>query len=163
MLTKEKREYLVKRLGEDKVAEIEKDTSAMSKALEESGVEWKDKEESATPAPLAPVAPTDPAQAIETLKELFNVKELNDVLAAIQAGQKSLSDKLEAQAKELATLRKSQDEKMAEAIAPKIKPMRWGYQASEAKDNVAAEDDPLAKAAPPNWISQAFGDLASRH
>jgi len=160
MLTKEKREYLVKRLGEERVQVIEKDTEAMSKELEAAGVEWKEKEESAPVAPVASATPTDPAQAVEALKELFNVKELNDVLTAIQAGQKALTDKLDAQAKEIAALKKSSDEKVAEAIAPKVKPMRWGFQASEAKETLLAETDPLAKAAPAGWIAQAFGNIA---
>jgi len=113
-----------------------------------------------TAAAVASATPTDPAQAVEALKELFNVKELNDVLTAIQAGQKALTDKLDAQAKEIAALKKSSDEKVAEAIAPKVKPMRWGFQASEAKETLLAETDPLAKAAPAGWIAQAFGNIA---
>lgn len=155
MLTKEKREYLVKRLGEERVAAIEKDTEAMSKELEAAGVEWK--EANATPTPVAvATTPTDPAEAIETLKELFNVKELNDTLTALQASNKALADKLDAQAKELAELKKSSDEKVAETIAPKVKPLRWGFQASEAKETLVKEDDPIAKQAPDNWLQQVF-------
>lgn len=157
MLTKEKREYLVKRLGEERVAVIEKDTEAMSKELEVAGVEWKETATDATPTPTATITtPTDPAEAIETLKELFNVKELNDTLTALQASNKALADKLDAQAKELAELKKSSDEKVAETISPKVKPLRWGFQASEAKETLVKDGDPIAQQAPDNWLAQAL-------
>lgn len=159
MLTKEKRDYLVKRLGEDRVKVIEQDTAQMSKALEDAGVEWK---ETQVPAPTPAVPnPADTEQAIAALKELFNVEGLNTVLAQLQESNKALTAKLDAQANELQALKKSQDEKLAEAIAPKVKPIKWGYQASEAKENIVQPGDPLAAAAPENWINQAFGNLAN--
>lgn len=156
MLTKEKREYLVKRLGEERVAAIEGDTEKMSKELEAAGVEWKE-----TQALPIVAAPADTEQAIAALKELFNVDGLNTVLTQLQESNKAMATKLDAQAAELQALKKSQDEKVAEAIAPKVKPIKWGYQASAAKENIVEANDPLASAAPENWISQAFGNMAN--
>lgn len=157
MLTKEKRDYLVKRLGEDRVAMIEKDTETMSKALEEAGVEWKEQ----TIAAQTDKVVAGVEDVVKQLTEALNVPGLNELLTNLQKSNKELADKLDAQSKEIAALQKSQDEKLAEAIAPKVKPIKWGYQASEAKENIVQPNDPLAAAAPENWINQAFGNLAN--
>lgn len=159
---KQKREYLVSKLGEERVAAIEGDTEQMSKALEELGVEYKE-------TPVATTTTTevktvevvsDPTAAIEQIKELLNVAELQHVLQELRDNQTKMLATIEAQAVQIKELSKSTDEKVAEVIAPKVKPVNWGYRASEAKENVVKADDPLAKAAPDNWLAAAFGNVA---
>jgi len=63
----------------------------------------------------------------------------------------------------MAELKKSDDAKIAEKIAPKVKPLQWGYQASAAQDNALTDDqkDKLKVGQTEGWIHDAFGGLVS--
>ena len=155
--TNDKRVYLVKRLGEERVTELEKDTAAMSKALEALGVDFKD-----APAPPAPITPEagDVTPLVEQLKGALNLDGLNQLLTNLQASNTQMAATLAAQAKELAELKKSDDVKVAETIKPRVTPMVWGYQASSAKDNMVTDPTEKAKVEndmKPSWVAEAFG------
>lgn len=166
MFTPEKREYLVKRLGADRVKELEGNTEAMGKALTEAGVEYKETttevktETVVTPAAVAPVA----AQSIvvdeksigalvESIKAALNIDGLQKVLTDIQAKQVEQSALIEA-------LQKSDDVKVAETIAPKVKPMTWGFQASQSKETILTDAEKAqSKSSKPGWASEVFSGV----
>lgn len=173
--TQQQRAHLVKRFGEEKVAAIEADSANLAKALDALGIESK----SAAPAAAAaagpgspaqePAAASDPEAAFEAVKALLNVDELRAYLGAL----KSQADQVPALVKQVADLTekvaelaKSDDEKLAAKIAPKIQPISWGYQASaDEKSVLSAEEQAAFEKKKPSargdkgtsWVSEAFG------
>lgn len=158
---KDRREYLVKRLGEERVKALESDTAAMSKALADLDVEFKETTSGAVaPTPAPAPGDGDLTGVVEQLKGALNLEGLNALITELQTSNHRLTEKLDAQAKELAGMRKSDDEKVAETIKPKLTPMQWGYRPSAAKDNVVtdeAEKEKIDKEQQPSWVQQAFG------
>lgn len=162
--TPEKRGLLVKRFGEAKVSELEGKTGEMAKALETIGAEWKDVQPEA-PKPEAPPAPpveqkTTPEELDQHVLQLLNLAELRDGIKVISE-QAALVPQLQAQLKDmetrLAALNKSDDEKIAEKLAPKVKPFDWGFRASSDPSTAVKENDPadqaLKKTAPSDsWV-----------
>ena len=160
----DKRAALVKRFGEAKVAELEGKTGEMAKALEAIGAEWKDTQPPVT-EPLAPKAPEVKAESTETVEHVLaalNLPELQKGIAVISE-QAALVPQLQAQLKTLedkiAALNKSDDKKIAEKLAPKVKPFDWGFRASAdpstaiSKDAPTAEDVVLKNTAPSDsWV-----------
>lgn len=172
--TPQQRAHLVKRFGEEKVNAIEADTANLAKALDALGIESK----AVVPAPIpesvtavaaAGESTPDPVAAFEAVKELLNVGELQAYLASLkeradqvpglQAQLKSLADQVTA-------LSQSDDQKMAEQIQPKIKPVDWGYRASAADDSklTDAEKKAFKDKAPTtrenkanSWVGEVFG------
>ena len=93
--TKEKREYLVKRLGEDRVAELEAKPAEMKSLLDALGVESKD----AAPPPAAPAEIFDRLGKVE-----LAIQALAD-FKAVQDGQwKTVTDSVADVTKKLADL-----------------------------------------------------------
>lgn len=175
--TTQQRVHLVKRFGEEKVAAIEADSANLAKALDALGIESKSAEAAAgaptpNPAPAAAAGETaapDPAAAFEAVKALLNVEQLQAYLAAL----KTKADRvpaLEAQVQELIGrvegLGKSDDQKMAEQIQPKIKPMDWGYRPSaddrskltDAEKKAFKDKAPTTREGKANsWVGEVFG------
>ena len=154
MFTPEKRDYLIKVLGEDRVKELETSTVNLGKSLEAAGVEYKEK---GTPAAAGAPAP----EIIEQVKALLNLDGLNKVIAELQAQNTALIEKQAMQEKAMAELKKSDDEKVAAIIAPKIVPMQWGLRPSESKDNLLteAQKEKLKIGQSETWVSEAFAGL----
>lgn len=167
MFTPEKRAYLVKRLGEDRVKELEGNTEAMGKALETAGVEYKATEENAnvsvtqattTKSDGADTVPVQPivvdeksvGALVESIKAALNVDGLQQVIAELQTQMKEQGAMIEA-------LQKSDDEKVAQTIAPKVKPVTWGFQASQAKETRLTEAETAQHAkSKPGWAAEVF-------
>jgi len=156
----DKRAALVKRFGEAKVAELEGKTGEMAKALEAIGAEWKDTQPPVTEPP--PADKTGNSETLEHVLAALNLPELQKGIAAISE-QAALVPKLQAQLKTLedkiAALNKSDDEKIAEKLAPKVKPFDWGFRASAdpstaiSKDAPSPEDVKLKQTAPSDsWV-----------
>ena len=156
----DKRAALVKRFGEAKVAEREGKTGEMAKALEAIGAEWKDTQPPVTEPP--PADKTGNSETLEHVLAALNLPELQKGIAAISE-QAALVPKLQAQLKTLedkiAALNKSDDEKIAEKLAPKVKPFDWGFRASADpstainKDAPTTEDVALKNTAPSDsWV-----------
>lgn len=169
MFTPEKRAYLVKRLGEDRVKELEGNTEAMGKALETAGVEYKATEEVKSEAPVTqPATDTVPVQPIvvdeksvgalvESIKAALNVDGLQQVIADMDKRLKEQSALIEA-------LQKSDDEKVAQTIAPKVKPLAWGFQASQAKETRLTETETAQhKSSKPGWAAEVFANNGQAH
>lgn len=160
MFTPEKRAYLVKRLGEDRVKELEGNTETMGKALEQAGVEYKEKSEN-TSVTQPTVTTSENVQSIvvdeksvgalvESIKAALNVDGLQAVIADMDKRLKEQSAIIEA-------LQKSDDEKVAETIAPKVKPLTWGFQASQAKETRLTDaEKETHKASKPGWAAEVF-------
>lgn len=151
--TPDKRAYFVKVFGEDRTKQLEAETEAMGKSLDEAGIEAKDK---ATPAAAAaPAAEGEvPAHILEQVKTLLNTDGLQAALVELGKQNKALAD-------QVAALKKSDDAKIAEKIAPKVKPLQWGYQASAATDNelTDAQKEALKVGQSESWVKDAFADL----
>ena len=130
-LEKEKREFLVQHIGEERAAKLEEMLPTLSKELEEAGVNFKELVASIVADPDPEPKPTgegngdggdpdpyhdrgDPEEKTESIKALKEavteaVKAVTDPMAVTI---KSLQD-------EITELKKSYDEKIAAAIGPK--------------------------------------------
>lgn len=141
--TPDKRAALVKRFGEAKVAELEGKTGEMAKALEAIGAEWKDTQSEA-PKTEPPTAEAK-SETVEHVLAALNLPELQAGIKAISE-QAALVPQLQTQVKvledKLTALSKSEDEKIAEKLAPKVKPFDWGFRASTSPDTAIKADDP---------------------
>lgn len=177
----DQRDFLVKRFGEKRVAELEADTAQLAKALDTLGIESKSAAAAGAGSGAAAAAPAGPEAeaAFETLKTLLDVDGLNKVITELQTKNQALEDQAalvpELQ-KQLAAidatvkqLTKSDDEKMAEQIAPKIKPIIWGFQASadEKSKLTPAEQEKFKDQKPTTsgskgtgWVADAIGAMA---
>lgn len=175
--SKEKRAYLVTRLGEERVAQLESNTGDMAKALEALGVESKETEAPAAPPP--PASPAQPdqigpadevmAKAFEQLAGLLNVDELKAGILGLKAQADlvpTLQTELETLKAQVADMKKSDDEKVAETLRPRLKPIDWGFQASTAKSTELTADEKakLGENKPTRtgakgtgWVQEAMG------
>lgn len=167
MFTPEKRAYLVKRLGEDRVKELEGNTETMGKALETAGVEYKATEEVKAPVaqpttdnvPVQPIVVDEKSVGalVESIKAALNVDGLQAVIADMDKRLKEQSALIEA-------LQKSDDEKVAQTIAPKVKPLAWGFQASQAKETRLTEAETAQhKSSKPGWAAEVFANNGQAH
>lgn len=144
-----KRQFLVDKLGEDRVKALEAQPSELSKALKDAGIEYKEAEEKeAAPAPALSAKEIGEA----AVKALTGSAEF----AAMVTGQKAITDTLTALEARVKALERTDDEKIAAAIAPKSTAAKV-TRATESKDNVIDKNDPLAKAGPETgWIKDAL-------
>jgi hypothetical protein len=146
--TPEKRTFLERVLGEEKVVELEQNTEDRAKELDELGIEWKGLTEA-----LASIDSSTAEEEPEPKKEETPEKEtvpakefegLNEFLEKQVEATEANSKAIVAIGDVLIKLSKSDDEKVADAIRPKIsmkdtKPI-WQRSASEAKENVIEVD-----------------------
>lgn len=150
-----KREYLVGQIGEDAVKELEKGLKQGGNILQLLGVPSKE----AAPSDAEEVEGTEEVPAIETDEEPATAEVLATLTKAIsdQLGLPALSALLENHDKELKTLAatnkaqaetikkltKSDDEKIAEKIAPasSLFWMQKGNRPSQSKANIVKKDD----------------------
>lgn len=148
--TSERRELLLRRFrgDEEKVMELEQDTEARAKALDELGVEWKGIEEALQSIESGPddeEAPEEVDEELEAVPDKGLTEGLNEFLEK-QSGQ------LQAQGKaiiELADvvkqLAKSDDEKIAEKLRPRVNmkdtiPI-WQRSLSQSEETVLKEEN----------------------
>lgn len=143
-----RRQFLVERLGEEKVATIETATENREKVLQELGVDWKELNEQyeAEIAEEKAVAAEKAAKPI--VEEVVEgvVKAMN--LEGLQAVLKSMNDRLEVvpalEAKlaeleaEVTALKQLDDERITKMFAP-IEPMAWDLSVTAEEKAVAAE------------------------
>lgn len=143
--TQQKKDYL-KSHGLDDVAIAAAETQAtqLSKALKDLGVSYKDADivDDPAPAPVAPAvtnvvvaAPTDGDKAATTAFQaevLATINKQNEILAALAGGVKSIDDRVKA-------VERTDDEKIAAAVAAKQVGAPTGVAASKSADNVVSE------------------------
>lgn len=158
--------YLAQFIGKDRAKElIEDKTAEAQQALQNAGVESKEKKEEA-PAE-APKQETPPAPDTEAIvKELMTKLDIEGLNAFVTKAQEAidkvplLETAITELKKENETLTKDQDEKLAEMIAPPA--FAWSVKkemrASEAKETVVKTGDALLDAKPEvPWLSVATG------
>jgi cation transport regulator ChaB len=150
-MDKNKRAFLVTKLGEDRVKELEKRPAELSKSLHDMGIEYKEIE-----------TPEIPSVAEKTVEKPIEVKP-DPIMESVKATNSRL-EKLEAVIVEMSAsikaLKKSDDEKIAEIIAPKSQAAGM-KRATESPDNVidpnSAEGKKLAaEKAAPSWLAAAI-------
>ena len=167
-MNKEKRQFLVDKLGEDRVKDLESRPAELSKALKDAGIEYKEVTEPDkvdNPA-LDTKEITEAAVKAVTESESFKgvLTLLEDLKAQKEKDTKTISD-LQTAVTEMGEvikeLKKTDDEKIAEALSPRSKGTSIS-RASESKDNLVdpEKDKELEKSkAAPNWLGAALGGL----
>lgn len=152
-------DYLSKLLGSKEKAEqaLKLKTSLAQKELQDAGVESKEVQPPVTN--VTNVVSQTPAiddaavkALVERLSKEFDIPGLNEFVA--QA--KEAMEKVPLLEKALTQYAASEDERLAEKIAPK--PLFAWSRASESTGNIVKEDDELARRVPnpgENWLSVA--------
>lgn len=133
-------------------------------------------------APAAAAAPAGEAAeaALDTIKQMLDVDGLNAVITTLQkqnqdlAAQAGLVPELQKQLASLDAavkqLGKSDDEKVAEQIQPRLKPMRWGFQASaDDKSKLTDKEKEQFKDKKPassegketSWVGEVFSPIGA--
>lgn len=179
--TPEKRAHLVKRLGEAKVAELEAEPAALGKALEILGAEWKDAPAGQPPAAEPPAdkgAQTTGTPEVQVdehvLKALYaalggdelkqGIAGLVEKVGKVEALEAKVAEQdklLQAQADALTQLKKTDDEKVADQIRPRVSPVTWGFQASKNDQTVVGDaeaDKQLTEGMQDGWLA-ALGPI----
>ncbi len=168
-----KREFLVGKLGEERVNLLENDTKGMKEALEKAGVEWKDLEaiedgdgdKDTSPVTLSEdaskaIADAAGKAAAQALVETDAFKGMVTSIDEVKAGQlQALADQKGLRDR-LVELEKTDDEKIAGAIRGKSARPN-GHVASTSDKNVVAEGDPNYKAefGGPTIMDEIMSDL----
>jgi hypothetical protein len=151
-----KREFLVDKLGEERVVLLENDTKGMREALDKAGVEWKELEavedKDGAPAPVlseeASKAIADAAgkAAAEALVETNAFKGMVTSLDEVKAGQVQALEDQKGIRDRLVALERTDDEKIASAVMGKSGRPN-GHVASQDPGTVVDKDDPAYEAA----------------
>lgn len=166
----EKRQYLVERIGEDAVAELEANTQTAEKVLEDRGIQWKGTADGVELVEAAEEVTAAEEEVTEEVKEeavdegqllaeikknvlsdvmqQMNLEALNGLLGNMQQKQLELSEqipvlleKIESLEAQVARLDRSDDEKVAEALS-QPSPMAWGaFRPTEAKETEITEQE----------------------
>jgi len=159
-----KRKFLVDKLGEDRVKELESRPAELEKSLKDQGIEYKEVETPPiNPAPATPAIDTKEIAdaAVKAVTESEAFKALNNALTEAKAKSDQLEATILEMGKTIKELQKTDDEKIATAIAPKSTPGL--KRASESKDNLVDPEKDKALAgdkAAPSWLGSALGGLA---
>lgn len=191
-LSEAKKAFLGKYLPAEVIADIENNTKSLKEAAEAAGVDFKVVEGADDAAGTEPTgekaAPTTPTTSTESttpsidvkalaealapaLAEKYALKGLSDTVTALKEAasrQASLEEKiagLEAQIKEI---QKSEDEKVAKAMTPKIADTySWmtngafvASQSKETKLDDAKPEDQKLKSAGPSYFEEMVGRIA---
>lgn len=166
----DKQKYLAPFFGgdEEKAAAFLEKTGLKQKALQEAGIESKEKaeepkaEETAKePAAVETPAQPDTKAILEALKKELGMEELSETVAQLMEAAEKVP-MLEALVKEM---QGNQDEKLAEILTPPASRYAWmnKARATESEENVAKEDEEktLKQKAPgvPDgyWLSEITG------
>lgn len=126
--SKDRREWLVNVLGEDTVKSLESNTDAVAAQLKELGIEYK---------ATAPEPETAAPEDIKTFAETFS-SQLSEQTNAIKA----LTDAVSKIKGDVDELKKTDDDKMADAFLARVKAATSVTRPTEQKDNVTAENTP---------------------
>lgn len=175
-ISEKKKAFLAKYLPAETIKEIEGNVESLKKAAEEAGADWKEVEALVDDEPTkAPEATAEKIAETPSVKEIAEalVKELQlDALSEMLAEIKTKTEAIEtltAKMGELETtvkeLKKSDDEKVAEAMTPKaVKALSWfrdAHVASTSEKTALKEGDPTddaLKAAQPSALERFIGN-----
>jgi cation transport regulator ChaB len=171
--SEKRKKWLADRVGSVETVEgFEKAADSLAASLKAQGIQYKsvDEEEEASAAAAAAAEATVEAEQAAQQQELAEgmVKELTTltgVMKAMADASAALAARIEAQDARIATLSKSDDEKVAAVLAPKVTPNgagaggAAGHVASESDDNVVAQQK---AAADTDWWGQVVVTPALR-
>lgn len=144
MFDPEKRKVLVTAHGEDYVTKLEKGLGDAAKELKAADIAFKQatattaQPETQTQTAAQTTAPT--ALTIEQVKEAINVEGLQGVLVKLTEQLEKQATAIESLQADVKEMKKSDDEKVAKAITPRVAGVSWGVRASEAKETLVGED-----------------------
>jgi hypothetical protein len=177
-MKKDKLEFLEFVLGKDRVAELLKDTEKQKAVLDALGVDSKETTEKVEQPAEAPVATvkveTTPLVADAVVKEVLEkigvdkmssfLENLQTAVEGLKADNETMKKALETANAEIATLKKSDDQKIAEQIVPPVSPYAWMKSLSKSDSTVLdptnPEDAKLKEDTPkPSWLSGALKPL----
>lgn len=188
MLSKEKRGYLVNALGEEVVKAREEDTEGLKQFAIEAGVDWKAVEALEPKAEETPAA-EDKSEAkaekadadatvealaerltgriVKAVGETFQIEGLNALLVDIKAKTDqiiTMAEKINELEAEVKELKKSDDEKVSQVLAPKAsEALVWSQHAaskqSETKVKATKADKELGEKTP--FLDKVSAELAT--
>lgn len=149
MFTNKKRAWLVQRFGEDKVAELETGTEQRAKTLEDLGVSWKEineqyeqEIEKEFAGKVAEASKQTVATIVKQVVAALNIPQLQETLAKLHEGVEAnagLADRVTVLEEQVNHLLDTDDERIAEAIAP-TEPFDWSLSAVHNAKPVKNED-----------------------
>jgi hypothetical protein len=160
-LTKERRDWLVAKIGEDRVGVVEGVITKMLAGLEDEGISFKDlfEEPEVVPAPAPEVAPVVPEPEPAVAEKALTADGLKDLLLPMLApiGEKmtAMAALLEQHTATIADLKRSDDQKTADSWFPRRGPV--GSAASGGKDNILDADDAVVAQAKKDIEAQKSG------
>jgi len=172
-----KRKFLVDKLGEDRVKELESLPAEMEKSLKGLGVEYKEANEHPVVNSKEIPFPDDPylaagdrvigikqisEAAVKAFIESEAFKTINNALTESKTKSETLEIAVTEISKALKELQKTDDEKIAMAIAPKSQASTL-KRASESKDNLVdpeGDEELTGSKAAPSWLGSALGGLS---
>lgn len=148
-----KREYLVKRLGAEKVAELEADTEGAEKALQSLGVSMKEfeadiaKEDAARFEERVAAAVTKTVEArtkaiADQIIAAMNPEGLQTIILGIQeklAAHDTMLKQISVLEEAVEHLKETEDARIAEVIAP-TSPFQWGSKSVQSVTNPDNDD-----------------------
>lgn len=173
-LTDSQREMLAKLHGEDFANALEDGTKQRAEVLESAGIQSKQNDGIPADAVLVEeisaedveIAKSFDATALAAGVADLVIKQLNpeglqEAIKAVHTLGEQNATAIENITKRLEALEKSDDEKLAKELSPKIAGIDWmgGFRASQAKETVVKEDEKQKfEQAKPNesWVTDAF-------
>jgi len=172
--TPDRRAFLVDALGEEKVAELEASTKDLAEQLKELGIEFKEVEEKQVVEKEdktleKPVESETTVLDVKALMESLGLDKLSEYLEGQEAVIKALGKTVEEQNTVIAELKKSDDEKVAEVLKPKVDVKAdvmpvWLRKASQSDETILTEEEEksleLAKETGASWVGAAMGMTA---
>lgn len=153
----EKRKFLEETLGQEVTANLIADTGKAKQVLDALNVASKETEEE---TPAQPVEPTLDAEAIvKTVVEKLGVSQLSEVIKGLSDTVEELKADRDNIKKDLAELRKTEDEKVAELVqtTPSQQYFWLSKAQSQSEQTVVDEKDPIVQETPkPSWLSEVY-------
>jgi len=155
-----KLDYLAQFVGKERAIELIEQTATAQKELKDAGVVSKE-----APAPVPPVVEKTALVDENLIKELMgrlttelDLPALSDFVTKAQEAMEKV-EVLEAALKELSI---SEDDRLADKIAPPIATLAWSQKnrASESEKTIVKPGDKILEAQPEpgeNWLSKATG------
>ncbi len=154
MFKPDKREYLVKHLGEESVAALENNNEARAKFLNNLGVDSKEfeteeKEAKAEGVTVVNVSTDDIAALINPLTEVVNA--MSDRVKTIEQSVLSVTESVKG-------LQEDDAAKIRAAFAPAFDPTaKRGFVASQEGSNKANKEEEAAASGEMNWFEDLVG------
>lgn len=168
----EKLAYLSELLGPEEAAKFVEKAGLKQEALREAGVKEKDKETDSEATPekkdetpkqdAGILTPEQEAAVVALVSKELDIPGLTDTIKDLMEKAKEAEKvpELEAVIKELV---RSNDEKLAEKIAPKAMPWSKDVRPSQSKDTLVKEgdndDDKLLESKPSFWMDELVGTV----